>query len=121
MLVCVYCMGVVGCLNSQWSMDVRAGIYVCKLFGVMWWSPAAVQKSWSGGWYDLSSPLDGVAWRSPPISVVIVGYLLMISLCIQVRMSLYIVSFAFVWSCGIYADIAMMGDPSYGVSVAAET
>ena len=30
-------------------------------------------------------------------------------------------SFALVWSCGIYADIAMMGEPSCGMSVSAET
>ena len=63
-------------------------MYVCKLVRVMWWSPVAVQKSWSGGWYDLSSSFDGVAWRSPPNSVVIVWYLVMISVCIHVRMSL---------------------------------
>ena len=80
-----------------------------------------MQKSWSGGWYDLSSSFDGVAWRSPPISVVIVGYLMMISVCIHDSMSVYIVSLALVWSCGMYADIAMIGEPSCGVSVAAET
>ena len=68
-----------------------------------------MHKSWSGGWYDLSSSPNGVAWRSPPISVVIVGYLVMISVCIHVSMSVYIASFAFVWSCGMYADIVMMG------------
>ncbi len=96
-------------------------MYVCKLMRVMGWSPVAVQKSCSGGWYDHLSSFDGVAWRSPPISVVIVGYLVMISVCIHVSMSVYIESFALVWSCGMYADMAMMGDPSCGVSVATET
>ena len=95
-------------------------MYVCMLVGVMCWSPVAVEKSWSGGWYGLSSSFDGVAWRSPPIRVVIEGYLVMMSVCIHVRMSEYIVSFSLVWSCGMYADIVMMGDPSCGVSMAAE-
>ena len=68
-------------------MDVLAGMYVCKLLGAMCRSPVSVQKLWSGVWYDLSSSFDGVAWRSPPISVVIVGYLVMISVCIHVRIS----------------------------------
>ncbi len=81
-------MGVFVYLRSQWSRVVRAGVYVCMLVGVMWCSPVAVQKSWSGGWYDLPSPDDGVACRSPPMSVVIEGYLVIMSVCIHVRMSL---------------------------------
>ena len=60
-------------------MAVLDGMHVCNSLGVMCWSPVSVQKLWSGGWYDLSSSFDGMAWRSPPISVVTVGYLVMIS------------------------------------------
>ncbi len=42
-------------------MDVLAGMYVCRVLGVMCWRPVTLQKLWSGGWYDLSSPRDGVA------------------------------------------------------------
>ena len=54
-------MVVFGCLRSQFSMDVLAGMYVCRSLGVMWCSHVSMQKLWSGGWYDLSSPTDGVA------------------------------------------------------------
>ncbi len=52
--------------------------------------------------------------------MVVVGNLDMISVCIHVRISAYIVSCAFVRCCGIYADIFMMGEPSCGVSLAAD-
>ena len=54
-------MVVFGCLKSQWSMDVLAGMYVCISLGVVCCSPVSMQKLWSGGWYDFSSPFDGVA------------------------------------------------------------
>ncbi len=68
-------------------MDVLAGMYVCISKGVKRRSSDSVQKWWSAAWYDLSSPFDGVAWRSPPITVVTVGNLVMISVCIHVRIS----------------------------------
>ena len=68
-------------------MDVLAGMYVSISLGVMSFKTDSVQKWWSGAWYDLSSPFDGVAWRSPPISVVTMGNLVMISVCIHVRIS----------------------------------
>ena len=68
-------------------MDVFAGMYVCISQGVMSFSADSAQKWWSGAWYDFSSPFDGVAWRSPLISVVTVGNLIMISVCIHVRIS----------------------------------
>ena len=68
-------------------MGVLAGMYVCISLGVIDYSPDSMQKWWSGAWYDISSPFDGVAWRSPPISVVTVGNLVMISVCIHVRTS----------------------------------
>ncbi len=83
-------------------------------------SPVSLQNWWSGAWYDLWYVSVGVAWRSPPISVITAGNLDVISVIIHVRISVYIVSFALVWSYGIYADIAMRGEPSYGVSVSAE-
>jgi len=42
-------------------MYVLAGMYVCISLGVICCSPDSRQKLWSGAWYDLSSPLDGVA------------------------------------------------------------
>ena len=42
-------------------MDVLAGMYVCNSLGVMCYSPVSMQKLWSCGWYDLSSPFDEVA------------------------------------------------------------
>ena len=42
-------------------MDVLASMYVCKSLGVTCWSNVSMQKLWRGGWYDLSSPTDGVA------------------------------------------------------------
>ena len=68
-------------------MDDLTGVYVCISLGVICCSPDSMQKWWSGAWYDLSSPLDEVAWRSPSISVVTVGNLVMISVCIHVRIS----------------------------------
>ena len=68
-------------------MDVLAGMYVCILQEVKSRSSDFVQKRWSGAWYDLSSPFDGVAWRSPPISVVTVENLVMMFVCIHVRIS----------------------------------
>ena len=68
-------------------MDALAGMYVFISQGGIRRSPEYVQKWWSGVWYDLSSPLDGVAWRSPPISVVTLGNLDMISVFIHVRIS----------------------------------
>ena len=68
-------------------MDVFAGIYVCMSFGVICFSPGSLQNWLSGAWYDLSSPSDGVACRSPPMSVVTVENLDMISACIHVRIS----------------------------------
>ena len=82
-------------------MDVLGGMYVCISQGVICCSPDSMQKWWSGAWYDLSPPLDGVAWRSLPISVVTMGNLVMISVCIHISIYVYIVSFALVWSCGI--------------------
>jgi hypothetical protein len=49
-----------------------------------------------------------------------VGNLDLISVCIHVRISAYIVSFAFVRCCGICADIVMTGESSYGVGLAAD-
>ena len=68
-------------------MDVLGVMYVCISHGVISCSPDSIQKWWSGVWYDLSSPFDGEAWRSPPISVVTVRNLVMISVCIHVRIS----------------------------------
>ncbi len=70
-------------------MDVLAGMYVCISHGVICCSPDSMQKWWSGAWYDLSSPFDGVAWRSSPISVVTAGNLVMISVCISLLEFLY--------------------------------
>ena len=52
--------------------------------------------------------------------VVTVGNLDVIIVCINVRISAYIVSFAHVRCCGIYADIVMMGEPSCVVSLTAD-
>ena len=68
-------------------MHVLAGMCVCISQGVIGCSPVSMQKWWRGAWYDLSSPFDGVDWRSPPISVVTVGNLVMIYLCIHVSIS----------------------------------
>ena len=68
-------------------MDVFAGVYVFMYLGVICVSPDSLQNWLSGAWYDLSSPSDGVAWGSPPISVVTVGNLDMIFVCIHVRIS----------------------------------
>ncbi len=80
-------MVVFGSLKSQWYTAIFAGIYVCMLLGSMCCSPDSLQNWWSGAWYDLWSFSIGVAWRSPPISVVTVGYLDMISLFIHVSIS----------------------------------
>ena len=61
-----------------------------------------------------------MARRSSPTKIVFIGNLDMIYACIHVRISAYIVSCAFVRCCGIYADIVMMGEPSCGVSLAAD-
>ena len=77
-------------------MDVLAGIYVCISLGVTYCSPVSMQKWWSGAWYDRWSFSVGVAWRSPPSSVVIVGNSEMISMFIHVRISVWMLSFALV-------------------------
>ena len=77
--------GVFGCLKSQWSMDVFAGIYVCISLGIICCSSVSLQNWRSGAWYDLWSFSVGVAWRSPPISVVTVRNLDIISVFIHVR------------------------------------
>ncbi len=68
-------------------MDVFAGIYVCISLGVMCSSPDSLQDWLSGAWYNFRSFSVGLAWRSPPISVVTVGNLVMISVCIHVSIS----------------------------------
>ncbi len=83
-------------------MNVFAGIYMCIFLVVMCSSPDSLQNWLSGAWYDLSFAFVGVAWKSLPISVVTVGNLVMIFVCIHVSISVYIVSFALIaWSCGI--------------------
>ena len=109
----------VGCLSSQWSIDFFAGIYVSVSFGVICFSPDSMQNWLCAAWKDVSSSSFGVAWRSPPMRMVIVGNLNMISVCIHVSISAYIVSGAFVRCYGIYADIVLIGEPSCGVSLAA--
>ena len=84
----VLCVVVFSPLRSQWSVAVFAGIYVCMLLGVMCCSPDSLQNWCSGAWYDLWSFSVGVAWKYPPISVVTVGYLDMISLFIHVSISM---------------------------------
>ena len=74
-------------LKSQRSMAVFAGIYVFISLGIICRSPDSLQNWWSGVWYDLWSFSVGVAWRSPPISVVTVEYLDMISVFIHFRIS----------------------------------
>ncbi len=61
------------------------GIYVCILLGVVCVSPDSLQNWLSGAWYNLSSSYVGMAWKSPPISVVTVGNLDVVSVCIHVR------------------------------------
>jgi hypothetical protein len=78
---------VFGSLKNQCSMVVFAGRYVCISLGVIFWSPDSFQNWWSGAWYDLWLFSVGVAWRSPPICVVTVGYLDMISVFIHFRIS----------------------------------
>jgi len=68
-------------------MDVIAGIYVYISLGVMCISPDYLQNLFSGAWYDLSSSSVGVAWRSPPSSMVSMGHLNMISVYIHARIS----------------------------------
>ena len=68
-------------------MDVFASIYVCISVGGICVSPDSLQNWLSGEWYDLSSSSVGVDWRSPHISVVTVGNLDVISVCIHVRIS----------------------------------
>ncbi len=80
-------MDVLGCLKSPWSKDVCADIYMCISLGVIYCSPVSLHHWWSRAWYDLWSFSVGVAWRSPPISVVTVGNLDMISVFIHVRIS----------------------------------
>ena len=59
-------------------------VYIAR---VMCCSPMSLQNWWSGAWYDLWSFSVGVAWRSPPISVVTLGNFDMISLLIHVKIS----------------------------------
>ena len=73
--------------RQQWYIGVFAGIYVCIPLGVICFSHISLQNWMSGGWYDLSSPSVGVAWRSPPIRMVTAGNLDVISVCIHVRVS----------------------------------
>ena len=80
-------MVVFGCLRSQWSKDVCAGICVCVSLGVICIRPDSLQNWLSSAWYDLMSSSVGVAWRSPPMSVITMGNLVMISVCIHVRIS----------------------------------
>ena len=68
-------------------MGVFACIYMCISLGGMCISPDSLQNCLSGAWYDLSSSFVGMAWKSPPISVVTMGNLDMISVCIHVRIS----------------------------------
>ena len=90
---------VVSLTNDLWMFF--SDIYVFISTRVMCSSPDYLQNWLSGAWYDLSSSSVGVAWRSPPISVVTMGNSDMISVCIHVRIFVKIVSFALVWSCGI--------------------
>ena len=68
-------------------MDGFAGIYVCISPGIMCCSPESLHNWWSGAWYDLWSFSDRVAWKSPSISVVILGNSDMISVFIHVSIS----------------------------------
>ena len=61
---------------------------MCISLGVICVNLDSLQNWLSGAWYDLSSSSVGVAWRSPPISVVTVGTLDVISVCIYVRISI---------------------------------
>ncbi len=54
---------------------------------VMWLRPDSTQKLLSGGWCDRASSSPGVAWRSPPIKLVIMGYVIVMLLAIQYRNS----------------------------------
>ena len=80
-------MVVFGCLKSQWSMDVFAGVCVCISLGVICCTPEYLHNWWSGAWYDLCYFSVGVAWRSPPISVVTLENFDMMSVFIHVRTS----------------------------------
>jgi len=55
------------------------------------------------------------------MSMVVSGYLFVMLCWIHERMTLYVCSFSLVCICGIYAVMAMMGEPSCGVIVAALT
>ncbi len=80
-------MVVFGFRSNQWSICVFAGMYMCILLGVICDSPNSFQNWLSGAYYDLSSSSVGVAWKSPPISMVTVGNLDVIPVCIHVRIS----------------------------------
>ena len=60
--------------------------------GVVCLSPDSSQNCLRGAYYDLASPSQRVAWKSPPRRVVAEGYLDMISVCIYFRISMYSVS-----------------------------
>ena len=53
------------------------------------------------------------------MSMVVSGYLVVMFCWIHVRMSLYVCSCSLVCICGMYAVMAMMGEASCGVIVAA--
>ena len=55
------------------------------------------------------------------MSMVVVGCMGMKSCCIHDSIFLYSVSFSLVYGCGIYVDMAIMGQLSCGLRVAAVT
>ena len=74
-----------------------------------------LQKVVSVGWCDLSFSCSGVAWKSPPMSMILCLCFGINSCWTHVRMSRYSFSCVLLWSCGMYAVIVMMGVPSCGV------
>ena len=50
--------------------------------------------------------------------MVVLGFGSVLLFVIHSRSSLYRVVFSLVYSCGMYVEMAMMGEPSCGVSVA---
>ena len=86
---------------SGLCMYVFAGMKVLVSFGVVCLRSDSSQSCLRGALCDLVPHSQGVACKSPPTSMIAERCADLISCCIYVRISLYIISCALVYSCGI--------------------